>query len=164
MKFLNLHQNPFIPLSVLAALGFSILSPAFALREKEIGMVGDRTVSSQYELLRELERKLKDFFPEHRSIVQTLIQLHGFEIVPKIFDHVFAMKRYEVRDQKKEIVEQFSFLTAYKKNASDEQWEALKLLIQTHGFDPVLQALRSQEETKGSKEEKKNEQPTSQQK
>lgn len=32
-----------------------------------------------------------------------------------------------------------------KANASDEQWEALKLLFQLYGFDPVHQALRSQE-------------------
>lgn len=41
------------------------------------------------------------------------------------------------------IAEQYAFLVAYKKHASEEQWEALKLLIQIHGYEPVLNALHS---------------------
>lgn len=147
MAFLTIHRNHFVRLAVLTGVSMGAISPILAHRgENEMGRVGDRTVSSQYDLLRALNHQLKDFSPEHRSIVQTLIQLHGFEIVPKIFDHVLAMKRYDVRDQKKDIARQFAFLAAYKTKASEEQWEALKLLIQLYGFDPVHHALRSQED------------------
>jgi hypothetical protein len=146
MKFLNPRQKSVLYLSVLAAFGFSTFCPVFAMTDDEIRREKNRTAFTQYDLLRELERKLKDFSPAHQSIVQTLIQLHGFDIVPHLLDHALSMKRYDERDQNKEIASQFAFLAAYKKNASDEQWEALKLLIQTHGFEPVHQALRSQED------------------
>ncbi len=146
MKFLNTRQKSVLHLSVLATFGFTTFFPVFAMTDDEIRREKNRTAFTQYDLLRELERKLKDFSPAHQSIVQTLIQLHGSDIVPHLLDHALSMKRWEARDQNKEIAAQFSFLAAYKKNASDEQWEALKLLIQTHGFDPVQQALRSQED------------------
>jgi len=145
MQFLNTRQKSVLHLSVLAAFSFSTFFPVFAMTDDDIRRGKDRTAFTQYDLLRELERKLKDFSPAHQSIVQTLIQLHGFDIVPHLPGHALSMKRGEVRDQNKEIAAQFSFLAAYKKNASDEQWESLKLLIQTHGFDAVQQALRSQE-------------------
>jgi len=146
MKFLNTRQKSVLHLSVLAAFGFATFFLVFAMTDEDIRMGRDQTESTQYDLLRELERKLKDFSPAHQSIVQTLIQLHGFDIVPHLPDHALSMKRWEARDQNKEIASQFSFLAAYKKNVSDEQWEALKRLIQLYGFDPVHQALRSQED------------------
>lgn len=142
MKFLNTRQKSVLHLSVLATFGFSTFFPVFAMTGDEIKRGKDRTAFTHYDLLREFERKLKDFSPAHQS----MIQLHGFDIVPHLLDHALSMKRWEARDQNKEIASQFSFLAAYKKNASDEQWEALKLLIQTHGFEPVQQALRSQED------------------
>lgn len=145
MKFLNPRQKSVLHLSVLAAFSFSTFFPVFAMTDDDIRRGKAQTAFTQYDLLRELERKLKDFSPAHQSIVQTLIQLHGFDIVLHLPGHALSMKRGEVRDQNKEIAAQFSFLAAYKKNASDEQWESLKLLIQTHGFDAVQQALRSQE-------------------
>jgi hypothetical protein len=146
MKFLNPRQKSVLHLSVLAAFGFSTFCPVFAMTDDEIRRGKNQTAFTQYDLLREFERKLKDFSPAHQSMIQTLIQLHGFDIVPHLLDHALSMKRYDERDQNKEIASQFAFLAAYKKNASDEQWEALKLLIQTHGFDPVQQALRSRED------------------
>lgn len=146
MKFLNTHQKSVLHLSVLATFGFTTFCPVFAMTDDDIRRGKNRTAFTQYDLLREFERKLKDFSPAHQSMIQTLIQFHGFDIVPHLLDHALSMKRYDERDQNKEIASQFSFLAAYKKNASDEQWEALKLLIQTHGFEPVHQALRSRED------------------
>jgi hypothetical protein len=102
MKFLNTRQKSVLHLSVLAAFSFSAFFPVFAMTDDDIRRGKDRTAFTQYDLLREFERKLKDFSPAHQSIVQTLIQLHGFDIVPHLLNHALSMKRYDERDQNKD--------------------------------------------------------------
>ncbi len=64
----------------------------------------------------------------------------------------------EKRQKPPSIREQYAFLVAFRKYASEEEWQAFKALLPLHGFEDTCKALRSHNPSSpDTKEEKTHE-------